>query len=201
LAPRLIARPRGGSSVTFRLVDGPWGPIHLAASEVGLVALELLTTTDAFLARLERRTTARPMADGVDRLAGRVLDQAEREIVAFFEGSRTDRDVDVTVELVGLADWDRRVLAAVRSIPYGAVTSYGRLARMAGSPGAARAAGGAVGRNPIGLFIPCHRVLAGDGSLGGYGGGWGGSRELRLEIKRSLLQREGVSIPASHLIG
>jgi len=192
---------RSGSSVTFRLVDGPWGPIHLAASEVGLVALELLATTEAFVARLERRMRARPMADGVDRQAGRVLDHAESEIVAFFEGSRPHGGIDVPVELVGLADWDRRVLAAVRSIPYGAVTSYGRLARMAGSPGAARATGGAVGRNPIGLFIPCHRVLAGDGSLGGYGGEWGGSRELRLEIKRSLLQREGVSIPAGDLIG
>jgi methylated-DNA-[protein]-cysteine S-methyltransferase len=157
---------RSRSSVTFRLVDGPWGPIHLAASEVSLVALELLTTTEMFLARLERRTRGRPMADGVDSPAGTVLDHAERKIEAFFEGSRTDGGVDVPVELVGLADWDRRVLTAVRSIPYGAVTSYGRLARMAGSPGAARAAGGAVGRNPIGLFIPCHRVLAGDGSLG-----------------------------------
>jgi methylated-DNA-[protein]-cysteine S-methyltransferase len=192
---------RSSSSVRFWLVDGPWGPIHLAASEVGLVALELLTTTDAFVARLERRTGAQPVADGSGRTAGRVLDHAAQKIEAFFDGNHTGEDIGVPLELVGLSEWDRRVFAAVRSIPYGAVTSYGRLARMAGSPGAARATGGAVGRNPIGRFIPCHRVLAGDGSLGGYGGDWGGSRELRLEIKRSLLQREGVSVPATRLIG
>jgi methylated-DNA-[protein]-cysteine S-methyltransferase len=52
--------------------------------------------------------------------------------------------------------------------------------------------GGAVGRNPIGLLIPCHRVIAADGSIGGYGGDAWGSREDRLEIKRALLRREGV---------
>ena len=72
------------------------------------------------------------------------------------------------------------------------MTSYGRLARTIGRRGAARAVGGAVGRNPIGLAIPCHRVIAGDGSIGGYGGDWFGSREELLAIKRELLAREGV---------
>jgi O-6-methylguanine DNA methyltransferase len=75
------------------------------------------------------------------------------------------------------------------------VTSYGRLAREIDRPGAARAVGGAVGRCPIGLIIPCHRVIAGDGSLGGYGGDWFGSRERLLELKRELLLREGIDIP------
>jgi methylated-DNA-[protein]-cysteine S-methyltransferase len=83
-------------------------------------------------------------------------------------------------------------------VPYGQVTSYGRLAREIGRPGAARAVGGAVGRNPIGLAIPCHRVIAADGSLGGYGGDWWGTREQLLEIKRELLEREGVTLPARH---
>jgi methylated-DNA-[protein]-cysteine S-methyltransferase len=68
---------------------------------------------------------------------------------------------------------------------------------MIGTPGAARAVGGAVGRNPVGLAIPCHRVIAGDGTLGGYGGGWWGGRAAGLELKRELLAREGVEIPAS----
>jgi methylated-DNA-[protein]-cysteine S-methyltransferase len=77
----------------------------------------------------------------------------------------------------------------------GEVTSYGRLARAIGRVGAARAVGGAVGRNPIGLAIPCHRVIAGDGSIGGYGGDWFGSREQLVEIKRELLAMEGVELP------
>jgi methylated-DNA-[protein]-cysteine S-methyltransferase len=79
------------------------------------------------------------------------------------------------------------------------VTSYGRVARRIGRAGAARAVGGAVGRNPIGLLIPCHRVIAGDGSLGGYGGAWFGTREALLEVKRTLLELEGVALPARRL--
>ncbi len=82
----------------------------------------------------------------------------------------------------------------MRELPPGATASYGDVARMIGKPGAARAVGGAVGRNPIGLAIPCHRVIAGDGTLGGYGGGWWGGRQAGLELKRELLAREGVSI-------
>ena len=79
-------------------------------------------------------------------------------------------------------------------MPWGEVTSYGRLAREIGRPGAARAVGGAVGRNPIGLIVPCHRVIAGDGSLGGYGGSWLGDREALLAIKRRLLALEDASV-------
>jgi len=65
---------------------------------------------------------------------------------------------------------------------------------MIGRAGAARAVGGAVGRNPVGLVVPCHRVIAGDGTLGGYGGGWWGGRQAGLELKRELLAREGVHV-------
>ena len=101
---------------------------------------------------------------------------------------------DVPVDLRDRPDWDRQVLAAVRDIPFGETASYGEVARRIGRRGAARAVGGAVGRNPITLLIPCHRVIAADGTLGGYGGdGWGG-REERLAIKRDLLLREGVTV-------
>ena len=77
---------------------------------------------------------------------------------------------------------DRAVFEAVRWLQPGSTASYGDIARMVGKPGAARAVGGAVGRCPIGLAIPCHRVIAGDGSLGGYGvGSWGG-RQAGLEL-------------------
>ena len=98
------------------------------------------------------------------------------------------------VVLEGVREWDRRVLEGVRTIPRGGTASYGEVARRIGSPGAARAVGGAVGRNPVGLLVPCHRVIAGDGTLGGYGGSWFGSREELLALKRALLAIEGVSV-------
>jgi methylated-DNA-[protein]-cysteine S-methyltransferase len=102
---------------------------------------------------------------------------------------------DLPIDLADRPAWDRTVLGAIREIPWGEVTSYGQLARRIDRAGAARAVGGAVGRCPIGLIIPCHRVIAGDGTLGGYGGDWFGSRERLLELKSELLAREGIDIP------
>jgi methylated-DNA-[protein]-cysteine S-methyltransferase len=189
----------------YRLVPAPWGPIHIAATDAGLVALELLSSTEAFVARLERRLGVAPEpanAGARDAGAGsarELLATAAGELARYLDGSA--RGIELPVDLTGLADWDRRVLGAVRSVPYGRVTSYGRVARMVGSPGAARAVGGAVGRNPVGLVIPCHRIIAGDGSLGGYGGEWAGDRQQLLDIKAELLAREGVSMPAATLFG
>jgi methylated-DNA-[protein]-cysteine S-methyltransferase len=100
------------------------------------------------------------------------------------------------VDLVGRPVWDRDVLTAVASVPWGTTVSYGEIARRVGAPRAARAVGGAVGRNPIGLLIPCHRVIAADGTIGGYGGDAWGGREEQLALKRELLLREGVTVAA-----
>ena len=86
------------------------------------------------------------------------------------------------------------MLHGVLGIAHGSVAGYGEVARMVGRPGAARAVGGAVGRNPIEILVPCHRVIAGDGTIGGYGGGWYSSRDERLAIKRALLKLEGVAL-------
>jgi len=112
---------------------------------------------------------------------------ALRAVLAGEEPERLPLDLDDRPE------WDRTVLAEVREIPLGATAGYGEIARRIGRPGAARAVGGAVGRNPIALLIPCHRVIAGDGSLGGYGGDAWGGREEGLVIKRELLLREGIT--------
>jgi methylated-DNA-[protein]-cysteine S-methyltransferase len=187
-----------GTSVVYTLVPAPWGPIHLAATDRALVALEVFSPTDSFLARLERRLgrTARPTGDAT---GNGFLHDAAQALRGYLDGSL--RSLDFPVDLNGLSEWDRRVLGVVRSIPYGQVSSYGGVARLAGSPGAARAVGSAVGRNPIGLLIPCHRVIAGNGSLGGYGGEWAGDRVRLLEIKEVLLTREGVSLPPATLFG
>jgi O-6-methylguanine DNA methyltransferase len=103
-----------------------------------------------------------------------------------------DRDLGLLpLDLGDRPGWDRAVLGAVRTIPRGETRSYGEIARQIGRPGSARAVGGAVGRNPVALAIPCHRVIAGDGTLGGYGGGWWGDRERLLDLKTELLAREG----------
>jgi methylated-DNA-[protein]-cysteine S-methyltransferase len=176
----------------------PWGPIWIAASERGVVAIDQLVTEEAFLDRLERRFRTRPL-DATDAPPGApalaILATARDALQAFLEGDLNALDA-LPLDLGDRSDWDRRVLAAVREIPPGATAAYGDVARMIGKPGAARAVGGAVGRNPVGLAIPCHRVIAGDGTLGGYGGGWWGGRETGLELKRELLAREGVRIEA-----
>jgi methylated-DNA-[protein]-cysteine S-methyltransferase len=103
---------------------------------------------------------------------------------------------DLALDLGSRSAWDLAVYEGLRQVPFGTVVSYGGLARFIGRPGAARAVGGAVGRNPVGLLVPCHRVISGDGGIGGYGGDWWGSAEERVAVKRTLLTLEGVALPA-----
>lgn len=174
----------------------PVGPLHAAATAEGIVGLELRTTDEAFAASIRDRTH-RGVVAATDPSASPAsrghLDRLEREVAEHVAGARDAFDVPVVLE--GCSDWDRRVLEGVRTIPRGSTASYGEIARRIGKPGAARAVGGAVGRNPIGLLVPCHRVIAGDGTLGGYGGSWFGSRDELLRLKEQLLELEGVAPP------
>ena len=180
----------------FRIATAaaPWGPVLLAVSDRGLVGLAVRSPREPFETDVARRTglQAEP---GTNAL----LDRAVAAVEAFLDG-RPEALADLPIDLVVRSPWDDAVLRHVRRIGWGQVTSYGRVAAGIGRRGAARAVGGAVGRNPIGLAVPCHRVVAGDGSIGGYGGDWFGSREELLEIKRELLRMEGVSLPARHLV-
>jgi methylated-DNA-[protein]-cysteine S-methyltransferase len=188
--------PAGRPAAAFLVLATPVGPLHAAATADGVVALELRTTDEAFTAAVRRRT-GRPViavGDPAAPPAARArLSALDHEVAEHFAGTRDAFDVPVVLE--GCSAWDRRVLEGVRSIARGETASYGEVARRIGKPGAARAVGGAVGRNPIGLLIPCHRVIAGDGTLGGYGGGWFGEREELLALKERLLELEGVAPP------
>jgi methylated-DNA-[protein]-cysteine S-methyltransferase len=179
--------------VRYTVVPASWGPVHIATDDAAVLAVELLTSEPAFVAGLERRLR-RPVERAASAASSTLLDRAIEEIEAFLAGRR--RAFDLPIGLDGRPDWDRAVLGAVAAVRWGTVTSYGRIARRIGRPGAARAVGGAVGRNPVGLLVPCHRVIAGDGTIGGYGGAWYGTREQLLDIKRELLAREGVVLPA-----
>ena len=112
-----------------------------------------------------------------------LLARLAEDLRCYFAGER----VELSRHPVDLSDqpaFYRRAMLAARRIPYGQVRSYGWLAARAGSPGGARAAGQAMAHNPVGLVIPCHRVAASDGRLGGFGGG--------PAMKRALLELEGV---------
>jgi methylated-DNA-[protein]-cysteine S-methyltransferase len=188
-----------GPIVTTSLA-APWGPIRLAASRGGIVAVEQLTSPEEFDARLARRFGATPgalddLTSAADNEAAEHLRRAAAAFERFLAGDLAALD-GLPIDLEDRTAWDRNVLAAVRTIRAGSTASYGDVARMVGKPGAARAVGGAVGRNPVGLVVPCHRVIAGDGSIGGYGGGWWGGRQAGLDLKRELLAREGVHVEA-----
>jgi methylated-DNA-[protein]-cysteine S-methyltransferase len=107
------------------------------------------------------------------------------EIVALLRGERRDLS-DVTVDLDGVADFNRRVYAVARKIAPGATATYGELAAALGDRGAARAVGRALGENPIPIIVPCHRVLAADGKTGGFSASGGVGTKMRmLSIERA----------------
>jgi methylated-DNA-[protein]-cysteine S-methyltransferase len=195
--------PPDGEPAVIAVFASPIGPIHAAAIPGGVIGLEVLSTDEGFEAGLRRRTgreTAR-IGDEANARVRDLLARLEAAVVAFMDGAGGmgrggEAALDpLPVVLEGVSDWDRRVLAGVRTIAFGEVAGYGEVARRIGSPGAARAVGSAVGRNPIGLLIPCHRVIASDGTLGGYGGSWPGDREALLALKERLLALEGIRVP------
>lgn len=177
---------------------GPWGPVHVAATERGIVSVEWLTTEAAFEAALCRRLDGRVAPAETGRSFGRRgrrkrhLDRGVKAIEAFLAGRQPKSDI--MLDLADRPAWDRRVLRVVAAIPWGRTASYGEIARQVGAPRAARAVGGALGRNPISFLIPCHRVIAADGTLGGWGGDRWGDLTRRLAMKRDLLLREGVTV-------
>lgn len=174
LAERAAAE--GRADIAYGVVDTPVGRLLVAATDRGLVRLAFPEEgTDPVLERLVARVSPRIVE------APARLDAQRRELEEYFEGRRRGFDLPVDLRLCG--DFGRRVLKRTARIPYGSVLTYGDVARAVGSPRASRAAGGALGANPVPIVVPCHRVLRAGGALGGYAGG--------LERKRWLLALEG----------
>jgi methylated-DNA-[protein]-cysteine S-methyltransferase len=111
---------------------------------------------------------------------------AQQAVDAYFQGG-ADASRGLRLDLHG-TPFQRKVWAALRALGHGQTTSYASIAREAGSPAAVRAAGAAVGRNPVSILVPCHRVLGAGGALTGYAGG--------LDRKRALLRHEGAAVAA-----
>lgn len=158
---------RDMTSLQYRTVDSPVGPLTLAGSGSTLLHLRM---TDQ---------THEPDRSDWQAAGPGAFARAVEQLDAYFAGELTHFELDL--ELVG-TDFQRRVWAALQTIPYGETRSYGQIAEQIGSPGASRAVGLANGRNPISIIVPCHRVIGSSGGLTGYGGG--------VERKRTLLGLE-----------
>jgi methylated-DNA-[protein]-cysteine S-methyltransferase len=171
------AADAGLLDVAYARMDSPLGELLVAVTPRGLVRVAYEDERDdAVLAELAERVSPR-MLHAPER-----TDAVRRELATYFAHRRRAFETPVDWSLVrGFA---RGVLGATARVPYGEVTTYSAMAAAAGSPRAYRAAGNALGSNPIPIVVPCHRVLHADGGLGGYAGG--------LDRKRRLLELEGV---------
>jgi len=155
-------------TATHTTIDSPLGELTLVARDGVLSGLYFpghwyMPAPDVFGVRAEQG-----------------FEQAQGQLREYFAGERTEFDLATTIAGDG---FQRRVWELIDRIPYGQTTTYGEMARELGDPALARKVGGAVGRNPLSIVVPCHRVVGKDGKLTGYAGG--------LERKRSLLELEG----------
>jgi methylated-DNA-[protein]-cysteine S-methyltransferase len=174
LAERAAAA--GLLDVAYATLDSPVGELLLAATPRGLVRIAYLGgDEDLVLEDLSARVSPRVLA------APAKLDEPRRELDEYFAGAR--HRFELPLDLTLTRGFGRRVLAATACIPYGSVSSYKQIAAAAGSPRGSRAAGNALGANPLPIVVPCHRVLHSGGGIGGYTGG--------VERKRLLLAVEG----------
>jgi methylated-DNA-[protein]-cysteine S-methyltransferase len=160
--------------------DTPLGPVYLSVGADGLAAVGIGGEEAGFVERL-RRQGAPAVLRSEDQTR-----QARTQIEEYFRGER--ERFDCPVDLSRLTGFHRQVLQAAARIPRGSVTTYGSLARALGKPRAARAVGRALAANPVPLVIPCHRVIASDGSLGGYSARGG------VQTKLQLLRFEGAPV-------
>ena len=171
------AEAEGLLDVAYATVDSPLGRLLVAATPKGLVRLGFPTEDhEDVLDQLARRVSPRVLE------APARLDEVRRELDEYFEGRRTRFDVKLDWVLTGKG-FRHDVLRNTAHIPYGRTSTYMEMATKAGNRKAYRAAGNALGSNPIPVVVPCHRVLATSGGLGGYGGG--------LDVKEGLLRLEG----------
>ena len=151
--------------------------LFLAMRREQIIAIDFGIAEEDFMIKIEKQYDA-PVYFGLDETK-----VALDEIKNYLDGQRTN--FGLTTDISILTEFQQQVLQATQQIPRGRIATYMDIARKIGNPKAVRAVGQALGRNPIPIVIPCHRVIASNGSLGGYSGGGG------LETKAKLLQLEG----------
>lgn len=154
------------------------GWVGMLVSSAGILKLTLPQATEkAALAELELEHDA-------VRMSFERFDETVSRVREYFRGKPVD--FSDQLDLSSGTEFQRKVWSSCRGIPYGQTRSYGWIAGQIGKPGASRAVGNALGKNPIPIIIPCHRVLAADGGIGGFSGG--------LSVKRRLLRLEGIKV-------
>jgi len=167
----------------YATIDSPIGPLLAATTGSGLAWLGYVTPgRPRGVADLAHRVGAMPVEDPV------ALRDVEAQLADYFAGGRRMFDFALDLSL-GPGGFAAQALKVTATIPYGETMSYGEVAAEAGSPGAARAVGNAMRANSIAIVVPCHRVLAAGGRIGGYMGG----EASGLSVKRHLLALEGVT--------
>ena len=165
------------NSIALERYASPLGPMLLAATAQGLAGAWF--EGQKHLPDMAAWPQAQPAS-----AAHALLQKTAEQLAEYFAGKR--KNFDMPLDMTGGTEFQQSVWRGLLAIPLGATTSYGALAASIGKPAAVRALGAAVGRNPVSLIVPCHRVLGMDGSLTGYAGG--------LARKTALLQLEGVLI-------
>jgi len=170
--------------LSIRLMrSSPVGPIIIAAGSDGLVLSSIIIEDDF------------PYFPYItaDADSARIADMALSQLAEYFSGKRAD--FTITLDLKSATDFQREVLLETARIPFGQVRTYGEVAISIGNPRAARAVGGALAHNPIGIIIPCHRVVAHDGRLHGFSSPHG------IRTKAVLLEHEGILIKGKRVLG
>jgi methylated-DNA-[protein]-cysteine S-methyltransferase len=170
----------------FHIFPTAIGSCGVAWSEEGLTRLQLPERDDAAL--LQRMATADAWAGAPPSPVGKAIAELER----YFRGEETNFST-LRLDLQASSAFHKAVYAATRSIRWGGVATYGEIARMIGSPGAARAVGHALSRNPIAVIIPCHRILAAGGKIGGFSAHGGAEAKARLLEIEGVRHRRGAS--------
>ena len=166
----------------YTLFETAIGRCGIAWGPGGLIGLQLPEASDrAAAARLRRRFPALEMADPPEPVATAIA-----RIAAFLSG-KPDDFLDLIIDLAATGAWERAVYESARAIPAGTTITYGALAARVGDPGQARAVGQALGRNPWPIVVPCHRITAADGRMGGFSAPGGTATKLKLlEIEGAL---------------
>lgn len=171
------------SPTRFAWLSSPIGDLLLTARDGKLTSLYMINDR-----------SNQPIPDDWREGSDAALTAASRQLDDYFEGRL--QHFDLPIHMIG-TPFQLRVWNQLRKIPYGETISYGELARRVGNPKASRAVGSANGRNPISIIVPCHRVIASAGTLGGYGGGL--DRKLwLLEHEVHVLGREAPSSWTAH---
>jgi methylated-DNA-[protein]-cysteine S-methyltransferase len=159
----------------FALFDTTIGSCGVAWSERGLVGVQLPEGSEA----VTRERVLRRFPAAAETAPPAQVKAAIDRIIALLRGEPSDLSA-IALDMEGVAEFHRRVYQVARAIPPGKTLAYGEVAARAGAPGAARAVGQALGRNPFPIVVPCHRVLAAGGKIGGFSAHGGAATKRRM---------------------